>query len=45
MDSWDFMSPFIRESDIGQFRPVITADDEVLEFPPLMEFRDILNTW
>jgi putative SbcD/Mre11-related phosphoesterase len=45
MDTWDFMSPFIRESDIGLFRPVIAAGDEVLEFPPLREFRDILNIW
>jgi putative SbcD/Mre11-related phosphoesterase len=43
MASWDFMSPFIRDSDIGQYRPVITAGDEVLEFPPLKDFRDILN--
>jgi hypothetical protein len=35
----------IFESDIGRFKPVITADDEVLEFPELKEFRDILNTW
>lgn len=43
MDSWDFLSSFIRESDIGQFRPVISAGDEALVFPPLSEFRDILN--
>ncbi|HTX43175.1 MAG TPA: metallophosphoesterase [Methanocella sp.] len=44
MDSWDFMSPFVRESDIGRYRPIIVAGDEVLEFPMLSEFRDILNT-
>ncbi len=43
MESWDFMSPFIRDGDIGQYRPIITAGDEVLEFPMLREFRDILT--
>jgi putative SbcD/Mre11-related phosphoesterase len=43
MDSWDFMSPFVREGDIGRYRPIIMAGDEVLEFPMLREFRDILN--
>ena len=43
MDSWDFMSKFLRESDIGQYRPIITAGEDVLQFPPLKDFRDILN--
>lgn len=43
MASRDFMSPFIRESDIGMYRPVITAGEDVLEFPPLKDFRDILD--
>jgi putative SbcD/Mre11-related phosphoesterase len=43
MGSSDFMSPFVREGDIGGYRPVITAGEEALEFPPLREFRDILN--
>ncbi|MCD1294747.1 metallophosphoesterase [Methanocella sp. CWC-04] len=43
MDSRDFMSAFIKEGDIGKYRPIITADDEALEFPMLKEFRDILN--
>ena len=43
MESWDFMSPFIREGEIGNYRPILTAGDEILEFPSLKEFRDILN--
>jgi putative SbcD/Mre11-related phosphoesterase len=43
MDSWDFLSPFIRESDIGAYRPVIVVEGETLEFPPLREFRDVLD--
>jgi putative SbcD/Mre11-related phosphoesterase len=43
MDSWDFMSPFLKESDIGNYRPILCAGDDVLEFPPLKEFRDILD--
>jgi hypothetical protein len=43
MDSRDFMSPFVRESDIGAYRPVIVVEGEALEFPPLREFRDVLE--
>jgi hypothetical protein len=43
MESRDFMSPFLRESDVGRYKPILTAGDEVLEFPMLREFRDILN--
>ena len=40
MDSRDFMSKFIREGDIGSYRPIIVVEGETLEFPPLKEFRD-----
>jgi len=43
MESWDFMSPFIKESNVGDYRPILVAGDEALEFPLLKEFRDILN--
>jgi len=43
MESWDFMSPFIKEGNVGNYRPILIAGDEILEFPPLREFRDILN--
>jgi metallophosphoesterase superfamily enzyme len=43
LDSWDFLSPFIREGDIGSYRPIIVVEGEVLEFPPLREFRDVLE--
>jgi putative SbcD/Mre11-related phosphoesterase len=43
MGSRDFMSQFLRESDVGSYRPILTAGDEVLEFPMLREFRDILD--
>ncbi len=43
MESWDFMSKFIKEGDVGNFRPILLAGDEVLVFPLLKEFRDILN--
>ncbi len=43
MESWDFMSKFLKEGDIGNFRPILLAGDEVLVFPLLKEFRDILN--
>jgi putative SbcD/Mre11-related phosphoesterase len=44
MESRDFMSPFLKESEIGNYRPILAAGDEILEFPTLKEFRDILNT-
>ena len=40
LDSRDFLSPFIREGDIGAYRPIIVVEGEALEFPPLREFRD-----
>ena len=40
MDSRDFLSQFIREGDIGTYRPIIVVEGETLEFPPLKEFRD-----
>ncbi len=43
MGSRDFMSPFLRESDVGDYRPILTAGEEVLEFPRIKEFRDILS--
>ncbi len=43
LDSWDFLSPFIREGDIGAYRPIIVVGGEMLEFPPLREFRDVLE--
>lgn len=45
MDSNDFLSPFIREGDIGFYRPIISIDGDVLEFPMLKEFRDILDAY
>jgi hypothetical protein len=43
MEARDFLSPFLRESDIGNYRPILTAGGEALEFPMLREFRDILS--
>ncbi|OPY25689.1 MAG: hypothetical protein A4E28_03016 [Methanocella sp. PtaU1.Bin125] len=43
LDSRDFLSPFIREGDIGAYRPIIVVEGEALEFPPLREFRDVLE--
>ncbi|MDY7081876.1 MAG: hypothetical protein SXQ77_05585 [Halobacteria archaeon] len=42
MYSRDFMSPFVR-GDFGRFRVVVENEDgEVLRFPPLEEFREML---
>ena len=43
LDSRDFLSPFIREGDVGAYRPIIVVEGEALEFPPLGEFRDVLE--
>ncbi|AFD01081.1 putative ICC-like phosphoesterase [Methanocella conradii HZ254] len=43
LDSHDFLSPFIREGDIGAYRPIIVVEGEALEFPPLKDFRDALD--
>lgn len=43
LDSRDFLSPFVREGDIGAYRPIIVVDGEALEFPPLREFRHVLE--
>jgi putative SbcD/Mre11-related phosphoesterase len=43
LDSRDFLSPFIREGDIDTYRPVIVVEGEALVFPPLGEFRHILE--
>lgn len=43
LESRDFLSSFVREGDIGEYRPIITTDDETLEFPGLKDFRDILS--
>jgi hypothetical protein len=43
LDSSDFLSEFIRQGDIGRYKPILTVGEEVLEFPMLKEFRDILN--
>jgi uncharacterized protein len=43
LDSRDFLSPFIREGDIEGYRPIIVVEGEALEFPPLGEFRHILE--
>jgi uncharacterized protein len=43
LDSWDFLSPFIKESDIGGYQPIIVVEGETLEFPPLREFRHVLE--
>jgi hypothetical protein len=43
MESWDFMSPFIKEGNVGNYRPILVAGDDILEFPRLKDFRDILN--
>ena len=43
LDTRDFLSPFIREGDIGAYRPIIVVDGEALKFPPLRDFRDILS--
>lgn len=45
LESRDFLSPFLRESDVGRYRPIIAAGADVLEFPPLGEFREILGAW
>ncbi|MFB6282531.1 MAG: metallophosphoesterase [Halobacteria archaeon] len=43
MDSGDFMSPFIR-GDFGRFRLVIEKEDgDVLEFPEIRGFRNMLS--
>ncbi|MDY6765084.1 MAG: metallophosphoesterase [Halobacteria archaeon] len=42
MSARDFMSPFIR-ADLDEFRVVVENEDgEVLRFPPLKEFRNML---
>ncbi len=43
LDTRDFLSPFIREGDIEGYRPIIVVEGEALEFPPLGEFRHILE--
>lgn len=43
MEARDFLSPFLRESDIGNYRPILAVGGEALEFPMLKEFRDILS--
>ncbi len=43
LDTRDFLSPFIREGDIGGYRPIIVVEGEALEFPPLREFRHVLE--
>lgn len=43
LDSADFLSKFIREGDIGSYRPIMVVEGEVLEFPPLKEFRDMIH--
>jgi putative SbcD/Mre11-related phosphoesterase len=40
MRARDFMSPFVRDFDA--FRVAVEADDEVLRFPPIEEFRRML---
>lgn len=41
MESRDFMSPFIR-GDFGEFRVMVESDDDVLRFPRIREFRDLM---
>ncbi len=43
LDTRDFLSPFIRQGDIGGYRPIIVAEGETLEFPPLRDFRHVLD--
>jgi putative SbcD/Mre11-related phosphoesterase len=43
LDTRDFLSPFIREGDIDEYRPIIVVEGEALEFPPLREFRHVLE--
>lgn len=43
MESVDFLSKFIRDSDIGSYRPIMVVEGEVLEFPPLKEFKDMIH--
>jgi putative SbcD/Mre11-related phosphoesterase len=43
LDSRNFLSPFIREGDIEGYRPIIVVEGEALEFPPLGEFRHVLE--
>lgn len=43
LDSGDFLSPFIRQGDIDEYRPIIVVEGEALEFPPLREFRHVLE--
>jgi uncharacterized protein len=45
MDSHDFMSPFIRAGDIGDYRPILNAGKDVLKFPRLKDFRHILDPY
>jgi uncharacterized protein len=43
LDTRDFLSPFIREGEIDEYRPIIVVEGEALEFPPLREFRHVLE--
>ncbi|HMK45238.1 MAG TPA: metallophosphoesterase [Methanocella sp.] len=43
MNSQDFLSPFIQQSDIDTYQPIIAIKDETLKFPPLKKFKDILQ--
>ena len=43
LNTRDFLSPFIRQGDIGVYRPIIVVEGEALEFPPLGEFRHVLE--
>ncbi|UWG47470.1 putative phosphohydrolase, MPP superfamily [Halanaeroarchaeum sp. HSR-CO] len=40
LDAGESLSPLL--TDLGECRPIVSLDDEPLEFPPLTEFRSLL---